>query len=169
MTPARNSKLTTPRMRCVAWLPLAVLLTGCAASTTRLEGDAGPVVWRVTDVGVVKRGADDVYAAKLIIKEMRGTTITLTRYELAVSDLNLVRGAAAVYTGRWVIRPNAEWTLNLGHSLVCPPFPGGCGSPLTTSAPEFSITLNGTTSEGQAVNVAITVSLPPTQLRMRGQ
>jgi hypothetical protein len=169
LAPARNSKFRAPRMWCVAWLLLAVFLTGCAASTTRLEGDAGPVSWRVTDVGVVKRGNDDVYAAKLVIKEMRGTTITFTRYERTVSDLKLVRAAPAVSTGRWVVRPNAEWTLNLSHSIVCPPFPGGCGSPLTTSAPEFHITLSGTTSEGQPVNVAITVSLPPTQLRMRGQ
>ena len=156
-------------MRRTAWLSLAVLLTGCASSAIRLEGDAGPVVWRVTDVGVVKRGEDDVYLAKLIIKEARGTTITFTRYERALSDLKLVRGAPAVYTGRWVLRPNTEWTLNLSHSVVCPPFPGGCGSPLRTSAPEFYITLNGTTSEGQTVNIAITVSLPPTQLRMRSQ
>ena len=167
MRTARNLRFASRPMLRIAWLPLLAFLTGCVTSPVRLAGDAGPVAWRVTDIGVVKRGDDDVYVAKLVIKETRGTTITVTRYERAVSDMKLQRGAPAVYTGRWVIRPNAEWTLNLAHSLVCPPFPGGCGSPLTTSAPEFYITLNGTTSEGQPVDVAITVSLPPTQLRIK--
>lgn len=154
-------------MRLAAWLAFAVMLPGCTSVATRLQGDAGPVTWRVTDTGVVKRGEHDVYVAKLIIKEARGATITFTRYEAAVSDFKLNRGAPTVHSGRWVLRPGTEWTLNLAHSLTCPPLPGGCGSPMTTSAPEFYITLDGTTSEGQAVNVAITVSLPPAQIRIR--
>jgi hypothetical protein len=172
-----RSNISVERMVCVrrfatgcgAWLVLAVLLTRCASAPTRLEGDAGPVVWRVADIEVIKRDTDDAYVAKLIIKEARRATITFTRYELTVSDFNLAPGAPAVYTGRWVLRPNTELTLNLSHSVACPPFPGGCGSPLRTSAPEFHIRLTGTTSEGEAVNVTITTALPPAQLRIRNQ
>lgn len=108
-----------------------------------------------------------MYAATLVLRELRGSRITFTRYEQSVWDFRLRRGVPRVATGRWTLPANGEWSLTLGHALECPPFPGGCASPLVTSAPEFHVLLNGTNAAGEVVEVSIRVGLPPTQLRMR--
>jgi hypothetical protein len=156
------------RTRLEAWVVL--LAVGCAPMAARLEGAAGPVAWRVTDLQVVEHEIEghayDVYAVKLVLQELRGSGITFTRYEQSVSDFSLERGVPRVATGRWTLPANGEWSLTLGHALVCPPVPGGCVLPLETSAPEFHVLLNGTNAAGEVVEVSIRVRLPPTQLRI---
>ena len=156
-----------------ALLAYVLVLAAACASTTRLEGTIGPVSWHVKDIEVVKReiaGRDtDVYIAKLVLKELRGSRIVFTRYERSVSDLRMARSAPPISSGRWVLPANGELALTLAQSLACPPIPSGCGSPYATSAPEFDIRLIGTDAQGQPVVVSIDVRLPPAQMRVRDQ
>jgi hypothetical protein len=133
------------------------------------EGRAGPIAWRATDMQVARKvnddGAFDIYSFTLVLTNTLAAAVTLTRLEWNVDDEGIIRPSPYSQGGPWVIPPHGDRRFSWPYSLSCPRL-YTC-APTETVEPTWSFRFTGTTAQGDAVDVPITVSLPPQVLRTR--
>ena len=133
------------------------------------EGTAGPIAWWAGDMQVISKanayGAFDLYVFTLVLRNTGNVPVTLTRMEWNVTDQGIILGGPSAQAITWTLDPQAERRSTWPYSLVCPDL-YTC-APTLDAEPSWTFHFTGSTAQGQAVDVPISLTLPAQTLRTR--
>lgn len=151
-------------MACVLLAVLmGMVLVGCAALGSRLNGVSGPIAWQATDLRVVERhvaGANrELYAFTLVLKTLQSTAITFTQAKFTISQPGInAAGVSEQQTILWKLQPHGELRQPMSFYWYCAEF--DCDQVDLRPAPWYDLVLTGTDDRDRPVRVAIDLRLP---------
>ncbi len=142
------------------------LLAGCATVANlkniemHIEGQDHLCRWHATDFRFSITGAEkrEIYEFTLVLEETQGQTITCTQLDARFRNNPSSRHFSWQKEGPWTLPARGELRLPLGSYRYCPEF-DNCADwgPL---APVWHLTLTGTDTVGNPVNLRIKLRLP---------
>jgi hypothetical protein len=103
-------------------------------------------------------------AFTVVLKNVGDEIITFTEYEKILYRPRTNPGVSRS-SGKWTLRPDAEWRLELFSGLVCR-YGGGCNSSGGTQA-LIRIVLTGNDAKERPVRTQLDITLPPADIAQK--